>query len=195
MNAVGVRLGNGWYNQEQYTPPVEPKPTYGKIEYSTNKVNFIGLCSGPSRFMFLLEILFENGDEMHVYSDPSWMGRQNAILHDSIYNGEFVDSRHDRPNWAQVGFNDSLSLWLPAEPMPSPVNETLHGQIVMQDMPPIRAGPDALHFEVTTAPISGYLSSNEIGQIQGAMLTDGGILKPIATWSPIIGQWIIEKDM
>lgn len=137
--------------------------------------------------MFLLEIVFENGNEMHVYSDSTWMGRQNAILHDSVYNGEFVDSRRDRPNWSQVGFNDSLSLWLPAEPMPSPINETLHGQIVMQDMPPIRAGPDALHSEVTTAPISGYLSLNEIDEIKGAILTDGGILKPIATWSPIIG--------
>jgi len=173
MNAVGVRLGNGWYSQEQYTPPVDPKPTYG-----------------PPRFMFLLEILFEDGTDMHVYSDSTWMGRQNAILHDSVYNGEFFDSRQDRPNWAQVGFTDPLSLWLPAEVMSSPVNETLHGEIVMQDMPPIRAGPDALHSEVTAAPISGYLSSNEIDQIKGAKLTDGGILKPIATWSPIIGQSI-----
>jgi hypothetical protein len=149
---------------------------------------YFGLFSGPPRFIFFLQILFENGNELYVYSDPTWMGRQNAILHDSIYNGEFVDSRNDRLNWAQVGFNDSLSLWLPAELMLSPVNETSHGQIVMQDMPPIRAGPDALHFEVTARPIGGYLSSNDIGQIQGAMLTDGGILKPIAMWSPTIGQ-------
>jgi hypothetical protein len=149
---------------------------------------YLGLFSGPPRFIFFLQILFENGNELYVYSDPTWMGRQNAILHDSIYNGEFVDSRNDRLNWAQVGFNDSLSLWLPAELMLSPVNETSHGQIVMQDMPPIRAGPDALHFEVTARPIGGYLSSNDIGQIQGAMLTDGGILKPIAMWSPTIGQ-------
>ena len=130
---------------------------------------------------------------MHVSSDPTWMGRQGAILHDSIYNGEFVDSRNDRPNWAQVGFNDSLSLWLPAEPMASPVNKTLHGQIVMQDMPPIRAGLDALHFEVATKPIGEYLSSIDAEPIHGASLSDGGIIKPIATWSPTIGQRLISK--
>lgn len=124
---------------------------------------------------------------MHIYSDRSWTGRQNAILHDSIYNGEFVDGRYDRPNWAQVGFNDSLSLWLPAEQMSSPVNETIHGRIVMQDMPPIRAGSDALHFEVTTRPLGGYLLSNSDSHIKGILLNGTGILKPIATWSPTIG--------
>ena len=131
---------------------------------------------------------------MHVYSDPTWMGRQNAILHDSIYNGEFVDSRYDRLNWAQVGFNDSLSLWLPAELMSSPVNETLHGQIVMQDMPPIRAGPDALHFEISTTSVNGYLSPEELGDIKGASLTDGGIIKPIGMWSPVLGQSIFNHN-
>lgn len=137
--------------------------------------------------IFLLHIIFENGDEMQVYSDPTWIGRQNAILHDSIYNGEFVDGRHNRFNWSQVGFNDSLSLWLPAEQMASPINETLHGLLVLQDMLPIRAGPDALHFEVIPESISDFLSSSDVGQVQGAMLTDHGILKPIATWSPTIG--------
>ncbi|CAF4994020.1 unnamed protein product [Rotaria sp. Silwood1] len=175
MNVIGVRLGNGWYSQEQYTPPVAPQPTYG-----------------PPRFIFLLKVKFENGDEMNVHSDPTWMGRQSAILHDSIYNGEFFDSRNDRPNWAQVGFNDSLSLWLPAESMPSPINDSVHGQIVMQDMLPIRAGSDALHFEVTTKPIDGYLSSDDIGYMHGAMLTESGILKPIATWSPTIGVQVFD---
>jgi Alpha-L-rhamnosidase N-terminal domain len=158
------------------------------------QVNSNELFSGAPRLLFFLQIVFENGDEIDVYSDLTWMGRQNAMLHDSIYNGEFVDSRHDRPNWSQVGFNDTFSLWLPAERMTSPINETLHGQIVMQDMPPIRAGPDALHFEVTVTPVGGYLSSNDIGQIRGATFADGGILKPISTWSPTIGQWIIEKN-
>ena len=33
MNAVGVKLGNGWYSQEQYLLPAIPEPKYGK----TNK--------------------------------------------------------------------------------------------------------------------------------------------------------------
>lgn len=30
MNAVGVKLGNGWYSQEQYVPPSTLEPNYGK---------------------------------------------------------------------------------------------------------------------------------------------------------------------
>jgi hypothetical protein len=30
MNAVGVKLGNGWYSQEQYVPPSASEPNYGK---------------------------------------------------------------------------------------------------------------------------------------------------------------------
>lgn len=30
LNAVGVKLGNGWYSQEQYLPPSVLEPNYGK---------------------------------------------------------------------------------------------------------------------------------------------------------------------
>jgi hypothetical protein len=30
MNAVGVKLGSGWYSQEQYAPPSASEPNYGK---------------------------------------------------------------------------------------------------------------------------------------------------------------------
>ena len=142
---------------------------------------------GPPRFLLLLTILFDNGEEMQIHSDQTWMGRQGALLHDSIYNGEFFDRRLERPGWSEVGFNDSLSLWLPAEPMASPINSTLHGQIVMQGMPPIRAGPDALHFDVIPKPLSEYFSSHEADAMHGVSIRDSGILKPIATWSPTIG--------
>ena len=51
--------------------------------------------------------------------------------------------------------------------MAPPIHSTLHGQIVMQDMPPSRAGPDALHFDVVTKPLSDYFSSDEADAIQG----------------------------
>lgn len=37
MNAVGVKLGNGWYSQEQYVPPSVSEPNYGK----TSIIDFI----------------------------------------------------------------------------------------------------------------------------------------------------------
>jgi hypothetical protein len=91
--------------------------------------------------------MFQNGDDMQVLSDLTWTGREGSIKHDSVYNGEFCDSRGNRPGWAQAGFNDSLSAWIIPESLSSPVSTS--GLLVLQDMPPIRAGEDALHFEVT----------------------------------------------
>ena len=139
--------------------------------------------------MFILRIIFENSEDMTIYSDQTWRGRQGSIVHDSVYNGEIVDNRYDRPNWAQVGFNDTLSLWLTPEIMPSPVNITENGQMTLQDMPPIRAGSDALHFEIND-PLeikNSYLLKQELGDIKGAQLRDGGMLKPISIATPLLG--------
>jgi hypothetical protein len=129
-----------------------------------------------------LNITFENGEQMQVVSDQTWTGREGSIKHDSVYHGEFFDCQNDRPNWSRAGFNDSLSAWIMPESLPSPINSSI-GILVLQDMPPIRAGPDALHFEVTVnGPQQGYLNPEDITEIKGASFTDGGILKPVDMW-------------
>jgi hypothetical protein len=139
--------------------------------------------------MFALRIIFDNADDMNIYSDQSWTGRQGSIIHDSVYNGEIVDGRNDRSNWAQVGFNDSLSLWLTPDIMSAPVNLSINGQLILQDMPPIRAGSDALHFEIenTLEKTNSYVSTHDVGHVLGAQLHDGGILKPISMSTPTLG--------
>ena len=73
--------------------------------------------------------------------------------------------------------------------MPSPLNSSVNGSLSLQDMPPIRAGLDALHFEVRTdGPKQGYLSAADIGEISGAKLSDGGVLKPVAMWKSDSGM-------
>jgi hypothetical protein len=158
------------------------------IRYCPYSTGFFHTSLGPPRLLFILTISFENGEEMQVLSDQTWTGRQGPILYDSVYNGELYDARYDRPNWARVGFNDSLSAWIMPELMPPPVNVTLNGQLILQDMLPIRAGLDALHFE--TNEENGYLKTDDIGKIKGAPLTDGGsgVLKPVAMWQPTVGR-------
>jgi hypothetical protein len=144
---------------------------------------FCFIILGPPRLVFTLNITFENGDQMQVLSDQTWRGRAGAIKHDGVYSGEIYDSRDYRPDWARAGFNDSFSAWITPESLPSPVNGSSIGLLVLQDMPPIRAGPDALHFEVMINGLQpGYLNREDIGEIKGASLTDGGILKPVAMW-------------
>ena len=125
---------------------------------------------------------------MQVISDQTWIGRAGSIKHDSVYNGEFYDSRDDRLNWTRPEFKDSLSTWIAPDLLPSPLNSSLNSSLVLQDMLPIRSGPDALHFEVNTnSEQQGYLTAADIGEIHGANLSDGGILKPIARWKSSSG--------
>lgn len=168
---MGVKLGNGWYSQEQLNRPGFGPP-----------------YPGPSRLIFTLTITFENGEQMNIVSDETWTGREGSIKHDSVYHGEIYDSRSVRLNWSQSGFNDSLSVWIPVEQMPSPLNSSSVGVFVLQDMPPIRAGIDALHFEVSIDDqYKNYLNPKDIGEIRGAKLTDGAVLQPIASWKSASG--------
>jgi hypothetical protein len=154
------------------------------------KLSFITL--GPPRLLFNLTITLKNGDQIKVLSDETWRGREGSIKHDSVYNGEICDGRSDRSNWTRAGFNDSLSAWIMPESLPSPVNGSV-GLLVLQEMPPIRAGPDALHVEVTTNDLQrSYLNREDIGEIKGASLTDGGILKPVAVWLSESGVFSID---
>ena len=139
---------------------------------------------GPPRLLFTLLIKFENGDEMEVISDLTWTGREGSIKHDSVYNGEIRDNRNDRPNWSLPGFNDSITNWITPESLSSPINSSMGGKLVLQDMPPIRAGIDALHFEVMLNDQQhSYLTLEDIGEIKGASLINGTVLKPISMWS------------
>lgn len=131
---------------------------------------------GPPRLFFILNIIFENSEEIQIYSDQTWLGRQGSILHDSIYNGEIIDGRYERLNWSQVGFNDQYSLWLIPEIMSSPINQTLNGKFVLQDMPPIRAGLDSLYYEID-------VPFNQ---------TTTGILKPISVSTPVSGVHLFD---
>lgn len=126
---------------------------------------------------------------MQVLSDQTWTEREGSTIHDNIYNGQMYNSQTDRPNWSRAASNDSLSAWIMPESLPSPIDGAPTGFIVLQDMPPIRAGSDALHFEVMVDDFQqSYLSREDIGEIKDASLTNGGILKPIAMWSSDSGR-------
>ncbi len=76
--------------------------------------------------------------------------------------------------------------------MPSPRNISANGSLVLQDMPPIRAGLDALHFEVMPdIQQQSYLTVKDIGEVKGAKLIDGGVLKPVAMWKSESGIFLI----
>ena len=152
-NAIGVSLGSGWYSPEQYVSGTG-EPRYG-----------------PPRLALSLTVTFSNGSQSVILAtNPSWLGRTGANLHDGVYMGSIYDAQMERPDWTKTGFMDPLSLWLNASSMPSPLDST--GMMALQRHAPIRAGAENLIVQ------TGGDHSNPAGVVGGDLVKSMGILYP-----------------
>lgn len=114
-NAIGVLLGNGWYNHQ-----------------STAVWNF---HQAPWRnrpvFCADLRITYTDGTVETIHSDKSWKTSWGPLIFNSIYTAEHYDARKEIPGWNTAGFDDAA--WKNA------VNRATPSQlIVAQAMRPVR---------------------------------------------------------
>jgi alpha-L-rhamnosidase len=98
-NAVGIILGNGWYNQRGRT--VE-----GQLWY------------GPPKAICQLEI-----DGKTVGTGEDWKYHGGPIVFDHLFTGETYDARLEMPGWSAPGFDDSA--WKPALAAQSPAGKMM----------------------------------------------------------------------
>ncbi|MBR5149765.1 MAG: alpha-L-rhamnosidase N-terminal domain-containing protein [Bacteroidaceae bacterium] len=84
-NAVGVILGNGFY------------------DITTHWV----LGYGTPRFMGQIELVYEDGSREVIASDENWRVERSAIVSDQIYHGEHYDARLEHDGWCMAGYDDS----------------------------------------------------------------------------------------
>lgn len=84
-NAIGVILGNGFY------------------DITTHWVQGYG----TPRFIGQIEILYEDGTTQIISSDESWRAERSAIVSDQIYYGEHYDARLEHYGWATAAYDDS----------------------------------------------------------------------------------------
>lgn len=89
-NAVGVLLGNGFYNVQ------------GGGRYTKLKISF-----GPPTLLFQLQLCYEDGTQDLVCSDNTWKYDLSPITFNSIYGGEDYDARHAQKGWDSFGFKES----------------------------------------------------------------------------------------
>jgi len=114
-NAVGVVLGNGWYNMHTicvwdfYKAPWRDRPTV--------------LCQ--------LEVEYSDGSSIVVTTDSSWKVSTGPILFESIREGETYDARLEKPGWATIGYDDRE--WVPAQVAAGP-----KGKLAAQMLPAIK---------------------------------------------------------
>ena len=115
-NAIGVLLGNGWYNHQSTAvwyfdqAPWRARP----------------------RFCLDLRIAYEDGSVEVIHSGPDWKTALSPVIFNSIYTAEHYDARLEQEGWAAPGFDDSA--WKDAEITGAPAQN-----ITAQAMHPIRA--------------------------------------------------------
>lgn len=111
-NAIGVVLGNGWYNQNR---------VWGKH----------GLAYGAPRLWAELELSYNDGTSQTVCTNEQWRCAAGPVVDNNIYAGESYDARREIEGWCEQGLDDSA--WQPVVVRPAPGDE-LQEQI----MPPMR---------------------------------------------------------
>jgi len=113
-NALGLILGNGWFNPElKWWEPYRMQ------------------WFGSQRALLQLHIEYIDGDSEVIVSDGSWTTAPGPVLSSSVYDGEVYDATQERPGWDQPGFNDAE--WQLAHLVEPP-----GGVLVSQLMPPIQ---------------------------------------------------------
>ena len=100
-NAVGISLGNGWY-----------KGRFGFVDE-------MGELYGD-RFLLLCElrIRMEDGRELVLGTDGTWLCHPSPVLQSSIYDGEVYDARKEVEGFATCGC--CMDGFLPAQPSEGP---------------------------------------------------------------------------
>ena len=102
MNAVGVMLGNGWYNC--HTPDV----------WHFDKA----VWRDYPKLLLQLEVTLADGLRLVCGSGPEWLVADGPIRFDGLRNGETYDARRELPGWHAPGFDDSE--WQHAAVVPGP---------------------------------------------------------------------------
>lgn len=111
-NALGVMLGNGWYNQNRV--------------WSAN-----GLAYGSPRLLAELHVNYADSTTDVIRADTDWHWAPGPITANNVYAGECYDARLEIDNWGMPGFDDSD--WHAAVQVAAP-----GGELQEQTMPPIR---------------------------------------------------------
>lgn len=117
-NAIGVVLGNGFFN---------PLPI--RIFRPLREMLYIGRPCLKAQ----LRIVYEDGSVETILTDGSWKTAQSPIVRNNVYLGEHYDARREIKDWAEVSLDDSN--WKSAVLLDSIPTGTLTAQM----QPPIRA--------------------------------------------------------
>lgn len=114
-NAIGVILGNSWYNHQ------------------STAVWFFDQAPWRARPKFCMDVkvTYEDGSIETISTDKTWKTSTGAIIFNSIYTAEHHDARLEQKGWNTINFVDTA--WQSASYTPAPTQN-----VVSQQMHPVR---------------------------------------------------------
>lgn len=152
-NALGVLLGNGFYN-------IADRSRYRKLQ--------IGF--GPETLNLKLRIRYADGTERIVATDGTWRYDRSPITFNTIYGGEDYDARLEQAGWDCAGFDESR--WRPVV-----VQEPPRGALTPQQAPPVRImrryGVQSRH-KLTPGEVAAATTQTKRSVDPSALLLDMG---------------------
>ena len=90
-NAIGVLLGNGWYNHQS------------KAVWDFDRASW----RNRPAFCMDLRITYSDGSVETIPTDLSWKTSSGGLIFNSIYTGEHYDTRLEQAGWNMPNFDDS----------------------------------------------------------------------------------------
>ncbi len=114
-NAVGLMLGNGWYNMNS------------KAVWGFDRAPW----RGKPRALMQIEVQYEDGTQEIITTNKHWKAQKAPITYNNIRVGMTYDARLEKPGWNSSNYDDSK--WYDVYVMPSP-----GGILKTQDIDPIR---------------------------------------------------------
>ncbi len=151
-NAVGLLLGNGWYN------------THGR-RWSK--------AYGSPRMICRIQLTYSDGSTELILSDTSWKVKESAIVMNDEYRGEVYDANLETKDWCAAELDDSG--WRNAAPRTAPLGKmvahTAPPDKVTEILEPVSIEKTDKGFEVDFGKeISGWIRFKNVDGKQGDTL-------------------------
>ena len=170
-NALGMIVGNGWYNSHTRRWPA---------------------AYGSPRMLCQIKITYEDGTEEIIISDESWKVKESAIIYNDEYLGETYDARMEIQDWCTIGCDDSS--WQNAVIREAPYGELCASYApldkVVETIKPVSFEKTEKGWEVDFGKeISGWLRFNGVKAANGDILNVKYVSEsPVGTQKYIFGN-------
>ncbi|WP_158797702.1 alpha-L-rhamnosidase [Pedobacter sp. L105] len=122
-NAIGVLLGNGWYNHQS------------TAVWDFHKANW----RNRPAFCLDLRITYEDGTTAIISSGKDWKTSLSPVIFNSIYTAEHYDARLEQTGWNTPDFDDSKwkDVYYRSAPSSNIVAQAMHPIRNVQEIPAV----------------------------------------------------------